>query len=205
MLRIREEPVKPGYLSNKIAENLRQMLPMVPGALTNSGVAISVKVSNSHAAWALRKSLTRLVFNRSTAPHEGLRVSVSASLEGKTVMVVDDDQSMRMLICRMLARLKITNLVEATGGQQALQELERAAAPFDLIICDWNMPGMSGIELFDRVHALKPGVPFLMLTGRADADSVIAAKRAGVPAYVVKPVSPEELKAKVSYLLTKGA
>jgi two-component system chemotaxis response regulator CheY len=67
------------------------------------------------------------------------------------------------------------------------------------------MPGMSGIELFDRVHKLKPEVPFLMLTGRADAESVIAAKRAGVPAYIVKPISPEELKTKVAYLLVKSA
>jgi two-component system, chemotaxis family, chemotaxis protein CheY len=129
----------------------------------------------------------------------------SASLESKTIMIVDDDQTMRMLIRRMLTRMKITNLVEATGGADALQQLELASTPFDLIICDWNMPGMSGIELFDRVSALKPGMPFLMLTGRADANSVIAAKKAGVPAYIVKPISPDELKTKISFLLAKAA
>jgi two-component system chemotaxis response regulator CheY len=131
----------------------------------------------------------------------GIEMSVSPNLEAKIVMVVDDDQIMRTLIRRMLARMKITALIEANGGPQALRQLEQAASPCDLIICDWNMPGMSGIELFDRVHALKPEMPFLMLTGRADAESVIAAKRAGVPAYIVKPISPEELKTKVSYLL----
>lgn len=132
-------------------------------------------------------------------------MSASTGFEGKTVMVVDDDRAMRTLLCRMLARMKIAKLVEANGGRQALEELERAGAPVDLIVCDWNMPGMTGIELFDRVNALKPGVPFLMLTGRADVDSVVAAKRAGVPAYIAKPISPEELRTKVSYLLTKGA
>jgi two-component system, chemotaxis family, chemotaxis protein CheY len=127
------------------------------------------------------------------------------SLEGKTVMIVDDDQTMRMLIRRMLGRMKIGNLLEAEGGEQALEQLEQSTGPCDLVICDWNMPGMSGIELFDRVHALKPHLPFLMLTGRADANSVIAAKKAGVPAYIVKPIAPEELRAKISYLLAKGA
>lgn len=127
------------------------------------------------------------------------------SLEGKTVMIVDDDQTMRMLIRRMLGRMRIGTLIEAEGGEQALQQLEHSPGPCDLVICDWNMPGMSGIELFDRVHALKPDLPFLMLTGRADANSVIAAKKAGVPAYIVKPIAPEELKTKISFLLAKGA
>lgn len=132
-------------------------------------------------------------------------MSGAHSLEGKTVMIVDDDQTMRMLIRRMLGRMKITSLMEADGGEEALKQLETAAAPCDLIICDWNMPGMSGIELFDRVHVLKPELPFLMLTGRADASSVITAKKAGVPAYIVKPISPEELRTKISYLLAKSA
>jgi two-component system, chemotaxis family, chemotaxis protein CheY len=125
-------------------------------------------------------------------------------LAGKTVMVVDDDEMMRTLLRRMLARMKITSLIEARGGVQALQQLEQAAPPCDLIISDWTMPGMTGIELFDRVHALKPHMPFLLLTGRADAESMIAAKRAGVPAYIVKPISPDDLKAQVSHLLGGG-
>jgi CheY-like chemotaxis protein len=128
-----------------------------------------------------------------------------ASLEGKTVMIVDDDQTMRMLIRRMLGRMRIGNLIEAEGGEAALQRLEEGPAACDLIICDWNMPGMSGMELFDRVHAMKPDLPFLMLTGRADAPSVIEAKRAGVPAYIVKPISPAELKTKIAYLMAKSA
>jgi two-component system chemotaxis response regulator CheY len=130
-------------------------------------------------------------------------MSGQPNLEAKTVMIVDDDKTMRTLICRMLARMKITSLIEADGGATALQQLESAHGPCDLIICDWNMPGMSGIELFDRVSTMRPGMPFLMLTGRADANSVIAAKKAGVPAYIIKPISPDELKTKVAFLLSR--
>jgi two-component system, chemotaxis family, chemotaxis protein CheY len=132
-------------------------------------------------------------------------MSGAPGLEGKTVMIVDDDQTMRMLIRRMLARMKIANLIEAEGAEQALKQFEQASPACDLIISDWNMPGMSGIEFYDRIHAIKPDLPFLMLTGRADAGSVIAAKKAGIPAYVVKPISPEELKTKISFLLAKNA
>lgn len=129
----------------------------------------------------------------------------SANLEGKRLLIVDDDQTMRALIRRMLARMKITELAEAEGGEQALKQIETAAKPVDLVICDWNMPGMSGMDLFGRVHVLQPGLPFLMLTGRADANSVIAAKQAGIAAYIVKPISPEELRTKIVYLLGKAA
>jgi two-component system, chemotaxis family, chemotaxis protein CheY len=138
---------------------------------------------------------------------DGTRFAMSGApgLEGKTVMIVDDDHTMRMLIRRMLARMKIANLLEAEGGEQALKQLEETHSACDLIISDWNMPGMSGIEFYDRIHAIKPDLPFLMLTGRSDAGSVIAAKKAGIPAYIVKPISPEELKTKISFLLTKSA
>ena len=132
-------------------------------------------------------------------------MSGAPGLEGKTVMIVDDDHTMRMLIRRMLARMKIANLLEAEGGEQALKQLQGARSACDLIISDWNMPGMSGIEFYNRIHAIKPDLPFLMLTGRSDAGSVIAAKKAGIPAYIVKPISPEELKTKISFLLTKSA
>jgi two-component system chemotaxis response regulator CheY len=132
-------------------------------------------------------------------------MSGAPSLEGKTVMIVDDDQTMRMLIRRMLGRMNIANLLEAAGGEQALKQLEHAPSACGLIISDWNMPGMSGIEFYDRIRAIKPDLPFLMLTGRSDAGSVIAAKKAGIPAYIVKPISPEELKTKISFLLAKTA
>ncbi|HEV8028490.1 MAG TPA: response regulator [Stellaceae bacterium] len=127
------------------------------------------------------------------------------ALQDKRVLIVDDDEPTRSLVRRVLKRMKIANLQEAAGAEQAIACLNESSEDIDLVICDWNMPGMSGIELFDRVHALRPELPFLMLTGRGDATSVIAAKKAGIPAYIVKPIFPQELKTKVSFLLMKDA
>ncbi|HEX7967673.1 MAG TPA: response regulator [Stellaceae bacterium] len=126
-------------------------------------------------------------------------MSGSAGPEDKQVLIVDDDASMRTLIQRMLARMKIAKSIEAEGGEQALQRL--ATMSVDLVICDWNMPGMSGMELFRRARSLRPDLPFLMLTGRADPESQGAAKQAGIGDFMVKPISPPDLKAKVSSLL----
>lgn len=128
----------------------------------------------------------------------------SSALDGLNVLVVDDDEAMRTLVCRMLKRMKIGRILEADGGAQALERLATATTAFDIVICDWNMPGMSGMDLFKQVHAEKPQLPFLMLTGRADLDSVVAAKKAGVHGYIVKPISPQELKTKISFLLSHG-
>jgi|SRR5689334_10330746 len=126
-----------------------------------------------------------------------------AALEGKRILIVDDDAAMRLLIRRMLARLGIANIVEAESGAEALQRL--AAAPVDLVMCDWNMPAMSGMELFARARLLKPDLLFLMLTGRADAESHAAARKAGVAAFMVKPISAADLKSQLSHLLGAGA
>ena len=129
----------------------------------------------------------------------------SVSLDSLNILVVDDDETMRTLVCRMLKRMKVAGIVEANGGEQALERLDQAPNKVDLVICDWNMPGMTGMELFQRVHTSKPRLPFLMLTGRADLDSVVEAKKAGVPGYIVKPISPQELKTKIAFLVSNGA
>ena len=128
---------------------------------------------------------------------------MSTGLEHKKILVVDDDASMRILTRRMLSRMGITQLSEADGGAQALQLL--ATAPVDLVICDWNMPAMSGMELFARARLLKPDLLFLMVTGRADAESHAAARKAGVAAFLVKPISAPELKIQLAHLLGAGA
>jgi two-component system chemotaxis response regulator CheY len=126
-------------------------------------------------------------------------MSAPAGLEDKKILIVDDDASMRTLTRRMLSRMGIANLAEAEGGAQALRLLEAAAV--DLVICDWNMPAMSGMELFARARSLRPDVLFLMLTGRADAESQVAARQAGVAAFMVKPISGPDLKVQIAHLL----
>jgi two-component system, chemotaxis family, chemotaxis protein CheY len=122
-----------------------------------------------------------------------------------SILVIDDDEDMRKLICAMLKRISGNILVvEAQNGEEALERLSSAREPFSIVICDWEMPGMSGIDLFRQVHARDPKLPFLMLTGRADLESVVAAKKAGIAGYLVKPVSPLQLRAKLAVLLSAG-
>ena len=130
-------------------------------------------------------------------------MSAALGLEDKSILIVDDDASMRILIRRMLSRMGIANPIEAEGGAAALELL--ASTPVDLVMCDWNMPAMSGMELFERARLIRPDLRFLMLTGRADAESHAAARKAGVAAFMVKPISAPELKIQLTHLLGAGA
>jgi DNA-binding response OmpR family regulator len=67
------------------------------------------------------------------------------------------------------------------------------------------MPGMSGMDVFEQVRGRRPDLPFLMLTGRADVQSVVSAKKAGIAGYIVKPISLPELQTKLSFLARKSA
>jgi CheY-like chemotaxis protein len=131
-------------------------------------------------------------------------MSAAAPPTALKVLLVDDHAGTRELTHRMLARLRATKIVEADSGDQALRVFGDAPADFDLVICDWNMPGMSGIEVFGKIRAIRPKMPFLMVTGRVDPESVILAKRSGVSGYIAKPFSPDELKRKIEVILAQG-
>jgi DNA-binding response OmpR family regulator len=126
---------------------------------------------------------------------------MDTAVSNLNVLFVDDDEAMRQLVARMLKRMNAADVRLAESGEQALRHLESGSPPVDVVIADWNMSGMSGLELFQRVRATRPQLPFLLLTGRNDAASIVAAKTSGVPAYVVKPVTPQELDVKIAYLL----
>ena len=123
----------------------------------------------------------------------------SRALQTLKILIVEDEEPMRALLSRMLSRMSVAKVVEAANGPQGLERVE--ADPIDLVICDWNMPEMSGMEFFDRVHAMNPRLPFLMVTGRSDAKSIVTAKKAGISAYIVKPISQRELRAKIQYVM----
>lgn len=105
---------------------------------------------------------------------------------------------------RQLKRMNIHLIIEAGSGEEALAQISAAHEPFSIVICDWEMPGISGIDVFKQVNASDPKLPFLMLTGNADLESVVAAKKAGIHGYLVKPVSPLQLRAKIAILLSAG-
>ncbi len=113
------------------------------------------------------------------------------------ILIVDDQPEMRSLIKDMLKDLGITQMFEATDGKEAMIFLDDAIDLIDLIICDWNMPRTTGVEVLRQLRSTGTEIPFLMITGRGDKSSVTEAKCYGVTAYIRKPFSPIELEAKL--------
>ncbi len=117
------------------------------------------------------------------------------------VLIVDDYKTMLRIIRNLLKQLGFNNVDEATDGSMALQMLR--VGNYGLIISDWNMEPMTGLQLLREVRAdprLKP-VPFIMVTAESKSENVIAAKEAGVSNYIVKPFNAETLKTKMSSVL----
>ena len=116
---------------------------------------------------------------------------------GMSILVVDDFSTMRRIIKGLLQDLGFANITEADDGLTALSLLK--AGNFDLLITDWNMPGMQGVELLRRVRADErmKKLPVLMLTAEATRAQIVAAAQAGVSGYVIKPFTAATLKEKI--------
>lgn len=118
------------------------------------------------------------------------------------ILIVDDDETMRSLLKKMIRRLG-AETTEAENAETALAKFQTSQPPINFVLCDWNMPGLSGLDFFNCLKAARPDVPLIMITGRDDLDSVLKARQAGVSAYIVKPVTPQELASKISLLASK--
>ncbi len=118
------------------------------------------------------------------------------------VLVVDDYNTMRRIIGNLLKQLGFENIDEAADGTEALKVLEESG-PHGLIISDWNMEPMTGLELLKevRAHAQFKKTPFIMVTAESKSENVIAAKEAGVSNYIVKPFNAGTLKSKMMSVL----
>ena len=117
------------------------------------------------------------------------------------ILVVEDQDDVRKMIKDMLENMGVAKVFEAKDGQQAFEFIDAAFDFVDLIICDWNMPELTGVELLRQIRATDEKVPFLMVTGRMDMDSVVEAKNSGVTAYIAKPFSAVQLEAKIRVVL----
>lgn len=118
-----------------------------------------------------------------------------------SVLVVEDEAFARKLTLATLQRIGLRKIVAAEDGNAALKAIAAAREPFHLIVSDWNMPGMNGLELLQAVRTYHPHMPFLMLTGHADQELVLAARAARVNGYIVKPFSTEQLRSKIAVTL----
>lgn len=119
------------------------------------------------------------------------------------VLVVDDFATMRRLVKGVLKHLGFSNIIEADDGSTALNELKKE--PIGLIVSDWNMPKMSGLELLKAVRgddSLRH-LPFIMVTAEGQRENVLEAVKAGVSNYIVKPFTPETFNEKLQKVLSR--
>jgi two-component system chemotaxis response regulator CheY len=125
------------------------------------------------------------------------------------ILIVDDMPSLRDLLRAYLRRLGYRNISEADDGKQAYQSLlaaQASNAPFELVISDWNMPNMDGLEFLKLVRA-SPSfakVPFILLTTESEKGKVIEAVMSHVSSYMVKPVEEEMLRDKLKKVWEKA-
>jgi two-component system chemotaxis response regulator CheY len=117
-------------------------------------------------------------------------------------MVVDDMEPLRRVVRAMLKNLGYLNVLEASSGQQGLQVLEKTfliGKPVEVILSDWQMPGMTGIEFLEVVRTTEQyaHLPFIMITAEGQREQILAAIQGGVSSYLIKPISPAVLEEKL--------
>ena len=119
-------------------------------------------------------------------------------------LIVDDSSTMRRIIINTLNKLGYKECHEAANGREGVERL--ATTPVDMVITDWNMPEMSGIEFIRAVRAndATKQLPVLMVTTNAAEDDIVEALKAGVNNYVVKPFTPDTIKEKIQAALERS-
>lgn len=116
-------------------------------------------------------------------------------------LIVDDSSTMRRIIINTLNKLGYTECHEAGNGREGVERL--ATTPVDMVITDWNMPEMSGVEFARAVRAndATKALPILMVTTNAAEGDIVEALKAGVNNYVIKPFTPATIKEKIETVL----
>jgi len=119
------------------------------------------------------------------------------------IMLVDDSRTIRNIQKRTLQQLGHTDIVEAEDGVQAFAKFNES--PPDLMLIDWNMPNMNGLELVQKVREANKTIPLIMCTTEAEKARVLEALKAGVNNYIVKPFTAESLGEKIEQTMAKMA
>ncbi|MBF0326255.1 response regulator transcription factor [Magnetospirillum moscoviense] len=120
----------------------------------------------------------------------------------KSIIVVEDENSSRMVLAGLLRSIGATKVRTATNGEDALRLIETKGVP-DIIFCDWMMPGMDGLTLLSVVKPRHPDVRFVMVTSKKEPDDVRTAAALKVDGYIVKPFARATLMDSLSRLRAK--
>lgn len=124
-------------------------------------------------------------------------------LKRKRILVVEDNDQAARLIMLVLKDMGAADVVFAKDGQEAWGKVEESKKDgvFHLVISDWNMPNLTGIQLLKRLRKTGSNVPFIMITGRGTVDSATQAVDSGVTVYIPKPFTPDQLSSKIATVL----
>lgn len=120
------------------------------------------------------------------------------------ILVVDDSPTMRRILVNIIQKAGFTDVKEAVDGKDALANL--LAGEYDLLMTEWNMPNMNGLELVIAVRAEKKlkNIPILMVTTRNIKEDIVNAIKSGVTGYIVKPFDAKTLKMKINEIMAKS-
>jgi two-component system chemotaxis response regulator CheY len=121
--------------------------------------------------------------------------------EDRCILVVDDFSTMRRIVKKILTGLNLTHVIEADNGLKAWDILNTSKV--DLVICDWNMPGMTGMELLGRVRAHEPlsDIPFIMVTAESRDKIIIEEGKEDLTYYIGKPFKAQDLEDRLKSML----
>ena len=130
-----------------------------------------------------------------------------ARLSRKKILVVEDNDQAARLIMLVLKDMGAKEVVFAKDGLEAWDQIEGAKkeGAFSMIISDWNMPNLTGIQLLQRLRKTGNPVPFIMITGRGTVDSATQAVDSGVTVYIPKPFTPDQLRVKIASTLENAS
>ncbi|MBT6095746.1 MAG: DUF2336 domain-containing protein [Rhodospirillaceae bacterium] len=168
-----------GFVGSAIVEELLERYPLTDVAKDGLRSAVQERIEAGDAA-----------------PSNGNASQISQY----RILVVEDDSTMRMLIRQIIESFLSAEVLVTSDGDRALSIIEDGGH-FDLIVCDWMMPVMSGIEFLRALRERGDETPFAMLTSRKDVDSVVSAQKYGVDAFITKPVTAAEIQGKLRMLL----
>ncbi len=120
------------------------------------------------------------------------------------ILIVDDFSTMRRIIRNMLKQLGFTHVVEAENGAQALKELN-SGGDFQLVLTDWNMPVMDGLQLLTEIRNTRglANIPVLMITAETKREQILHAAKSGVNGYLIKPFTAPALQEKIEKILAR--